>query len=332
MAKKKAQKPRPAIAAAGKKPQTFRVVNEALFKQGEKGERIVANFHLVMTGQVSIMDGTRLKEKQFELTFKKDTRSLPFTISAADFYGQRLLIKIMNEIDAQAVLYGSAKDLRMAAQELSGPSIPDKNIVISSGFDLEGNFHCGGILVTAKAVQEKTRPGVELETGQFTRNLGFLLPDQSKLPALGKHIRSDFLELKSYGVTYPLMGQVALAPFTSVITEITGKEKPAMHLQGSSGGGKTFLGTLAMSFFGVFEGSIPSWSSTANALEAEGYGFRDSLFLIDDYKAAIVPQETVVRIFQGYADSHGRLRLKSSSRIQDHRFIRVFSFQPGKIS
>jgi len=330
MAKKKTQKLRPAIPAAGKRHHTFRVVNEALFKQGERSEKLVANFHLVMTGQISIIDGDRVKDKLFELTFKKATRSLPFMISAADFYGQRLLLKIMNEVDPQAVLYGSAKDLRMAAQELSGPNIPRKKIMVSSGFDLEGNFHFGEILVTPKGVQKKAPPGVELETGQFARNLGFLLPDQSKLPALGRHILSDFLELKGHILTFPLMAHIVLAPFASVITEITGKEKPAIHLQGSSGGGKTFLSTLAMSFFGVFEGSIPSWSSTANALEAEGFGFRDSLFLIDDYKPAVVPQETVIRIFQGYSDSHGRLRLKSNSRIQDHRFIRGLLLSTGE--
>lgn len=330
MSKKKVEVRPGAQNAAGKISHSFRVVNDALFKQDDRKEKLIANFHLLITAQVSIIDGDRVKEKLFELTFKKATRSVPFIISAVDFFSHRLFTRIMNEIDPQAVLYGSLKDLRTAAQELSSPNIPEKKIVAISGFDLEGNFHCGALLVTPKGFQKKGPPGVELETGHFARNLGFLMPEKSKLRALAGHILRDVLWLKSPKVTYPLIGHIALAPFTSAATEITGKEKVAMHLQGSSGCGKTFLGTLAMSFFGKFDGTIPSWSSTANAIEAEGYWFRDGLFLVDDYKAAFVPQETVVRVFQGYADGHGRLRLKSNARTQDHRYIRGLLLSTGE--
>ncbi len=129
---------------------------------------------------------------------------------------------------------------------------------------------------------------------------------------------------------YPLVGHIALAAFASLIGELTGKEKVALHLQGSSGCGKTFLGLLAISFFGRFDGSVPSWSTTHNAAEVEGYWFRDALFLLDDFKAAFVPQETIVRVLQGYADGHGRLRLKSNSHLQDCRYIRGLLLSTGE--
>lgn len=316
--------------AAGKQSSIFRVVMGALYKKQEKGEKLIANFHLLITAQVSVIDGDHVGMRYFEVTYRKATRSISFIVSADDFAGSRLYTRIMNEIDPQAVLYGSLKDLRTAAQELSGPNIPEKSFFASSGFDAEGNYHSKNILITPKGVMRKSDLALDLNRDFVARNLEFLPPEKGKLGALAKTIVSHFLELKSHEVTLPLAGHLALAPFTSLIGELTGREKVAMHLQGPSGCGKTFLGQLALSFFGDFDGKMISWSSTANAIEAEGYPYRDSLFLVDDYKAAFVPQETFVRVFQGHADSHGRLRLRSNSRLQDQRYIRGLLLSTGE--
>ena len=330
MANKKIAMSPAAPKAVGKGSAIFRVVNGALYKKQEKGEKLVANFHLLITARVSVGDGDRTGEKFFEITFKKATRSVSFVVPADDFIGPRLYARIMNEIDPQAVLYGSLKDLRTAAQELSGPNIPEKRFFAGSGFDSEGNYHSRKILITPGGIQEKPDPGLGLESGRSPGNLEFLLPEKDKLLVLGKTIVSDFLELKGHEVTYPLAGHLALAPFASQTPHLTGREKVALHLQGPSGCGKTFLGQLAVSFFGNSDGKITSWSSTANAIEAEGHQYRDSLFMVDDYKAAFVPQETIVRVFQGYADGHGRLRLKSNSRAQDQRYIRGLLLSTGE--
>lgn len=71
---------------------------------------------------------------------------------------------------------------------------------------------------------------------------------------------------------YPLMGHIALAPFTSVTKDLFGKGKAALHGVHRIGG-KTFLGILAMNFFGDFDDRFVSWSSTANAIESEGWFF-----------------------------------------------------------
>ena len=106
------------------------------------------------------------------------------------------------------------------------------------------------------------------------------------------------------------MGHIVLAAFASQIGRI-GKQKPVMHLQGPSGGGKTFLGNLASSFYGAFEDRPLPWTSTANAIESEGFFFRDALFFIDDFKTAIVDPNKVIRIIQNSANSQGRARLSS---------------------
>jgi len=90
-----------------------------------------------------------------------------------------------------------------------------------------------------------------------------------------------------------------------------GFQKPVMHLQGPSGGGKTFLGNLASSFYGAFTDRPLAWTSTDNAIEAEGFLFRDALFFIDDFKTAMVESSKLIRIIQNSANSQGRARLNS---------------------
>jgi hypothetical protein len=320
----------PAKALGSKGHRSFEIDQGALFKIEEKRKKTIANFHLLIQSQWVVVDEGKVKEKRYELILKQGTESHTFNLSQAEFFSQRLKTKIAEVAGPSAVLYGSLKDLQVATQELSGPNIPVKEVLASPGFDSQERYHSGNLLIARGGISKDPAHPLDLDQGNLTRNLGFLPLEKSKMPALGRHIASDFLELKNHAVTYPLMGHIALAPFASVFPEVTGKGKVAMHLQGSSGGGKTFLGQLAISFFGKFEGELPSWSSTANAIEAEGYPFRDSLFLVDDYKAAYVSQETIVRVFQGYADNHGRLRLKSNGQTQDHHYIRGLLLSTGE--
>jgi hypothetical protein len=128
--------------------------------------------------------------------------------------------------------------------------------------------------------------------------------------SLLRHLHGDFLQLKGHNVTYPLMGHIVLSAFASRIGEI-GKQKAVMHMQGPSGSGKTFMGNLAASFYGAFNDRPLPWTSTANAIESEGFLFRDALFFIDDFKPAIVESQKIIRIIQNSANSQGRARLSS---------------------
>jgi hypothetical protein len=331
MKKKKKKPPQaPAKALGSKGHRSFMVEQGALFKIDEKTKKRVADFHLLIQSQLAVMEEGKVREKRYQLVLNHGTKSYTFSLSQSEFLSPRLMMKIAEVAGPSAILRGSLKDLRVATQELSGPNIPMKEVLASPGFDSQGWYHSGNLLIASGGISKDPAPPLDLDQCNSARNLGFLPPERSKMRALGRHMASDFLALKSHGVTYPLIGHIILAPFASVFPEVTGKGKVAMHLQGSSGGGKTFLGQLAMSFFGDFEGELPSWSSTANAIEAEGYPFRDSLFLVDDYKAAYVSQETIVRVFQGYADNHGRLRLKSNGQTQDHRYIRGLLLSTGE--
>jgi len=231
-------------------------------------------------------------------------------LPSEDFCSHRLVNRIFEYAGPDAIVYGNHKDLRIAAQVLSPSPTPVKTITTSMGFNEQGTYLAPGMLISAEGINDSSGIDVDLREGNFSRNLGFLPPNQDVMEDLVRHLHDEFLELKAHSVTFPLMGHTILAAFASQIGRI-GKQKPVMHLQGPSGGGKTFLGNLVSSFYGAFEDRPLPWTSTANAIESEGFFFRDALFFIDDFKTAIVDPNKVTRIIQNSANSQGRVRLSS---------------------
>ena len=309
---------------------TYTVENGRLFKLWARKKILISNFYITISSQKVKTDEGHNRGRLLDLTLHRGGESRQFTLSTNEFLSSRLKSKVLGVAGPLAILYGSARDLRISAQELSGDHIPETSITTSIGFTAEGNFLSRDMLITPEAIIANSDMKVDLSEGNFSRRLGFTYPDDSMLPLLGQHILIDFLNLKSHEVMYPLMGHIALAPFTSVSKELVGKGKTALHLLGPSGGGKTFLGILAMNFYGDFDDRIVSWSSTANAIEAEGWHFRDSLLLLDDYKASVTNPQTVIRILQNHADGHGRGRLKSNARISELRHIRGLLLSTGE--
>ena len=309
---------------------SYTVENGRLFKLWAGKKALIANFHLIISSQKLKTDEGKNRGRLLDLTLHRGGESHQFTLSTDDFESGRLKSKVLEVAGPRAILYGSARDLRISAQELSGDHIPETSVTTSIGFTAEGNFLSRDMLITPGAIIANPDVKVDLSEGNFSRRLGFSHPDDSILPLLGKHILNDFLDLKSHEVMYPLMGHIVLASFSSIIKDLFAKGKAALHLQGPSGGGKTFLGILAMNFYGQFDDRIVSWSSTANAIEAEGSHFRDALFLVDDYKSSVTDPRTVIRILQNHADGHGRGRLKSNSKILEPRHIRGLLLSTGE--
>jgi len=298
-------------------------------KKKEKEKGSIANFDLTIQKQIVVEDNGEIRERRLELAIKMndDDPQIPFTIPCDQFHTRRLQTKILEVAGPSAIIYGSVKELAINAQEKSG-QVPEI-LMQSHGLTPDGDYVSEGMEITRSGIKQSPDIHVNLGDGNFSRHLGFLTPDPKKVRQIGKHIVTHLLELKDHRVTYPFMGHISLAPIASVISSL-GKEKPILHLEGASGGGKTFEGGLGMAFYGDFGEKVPSWTSTPNSLEAEGYWFKDSLFLIDDLKPGFTPQESVVRILQGYSGERGRSRLNSNSTQRKTFFIRGLLLTTGE--
>jgi len=310
---------------------TYRVRNGRLFKLVGDKEIPLANFHLEIVAQHVRTDEGIMVRRDFQINLQLNGETVSLTIPSEDFCSHRLVNRIVEYGGADVIIYGNHKDLRIAAQELSSAPAATKTITTSMGFNDQGVYLAPGMKISAEGITGSPEVDVDLSEGNFSRNLGFLPPDPDRVKNLAGHLHNEFLQLKVHSVTYPLMGHIALAAFASQIGRI-GKQKPVMHMQGPSGGGKTFLGNLASSFYGTFEDRPLPWTSTANAIESEGFFFRDALFFIDDFKTAIVDPKKVTRIIQNSANSQGRARLSSGGdyKITPMRGVRGLILSTGE--
>lgn len=312
------------------KAGSFITIDDELYQVVRNESVRCANFHLIIIARSVLVDEARV-EGQFldlDIHFKGLTRTI--RVSAGDFESGRIMQKIWEAVGTGAILYGPGKTLVIATQELSGSDVPLRQVVTSNGFTADGHYVSPGMRITPEGIFGLEDIEVDLSGGNFSRMIGFSVIDGAGVAELARHIHQNFLNLKSHAVTYPLMGHACLAPFISVITAEMGMKKMAFHLEGPSGSGKTMLASLAMSFFGEFRDHFQAWTSTANAIEREGYSFRDSLFPVDDLKSTIVGPGTVIRVLQNYVDGHGRGRMKSNGGLQTHSYIRGLLLSTGE--
>jgi hypothetical protein len=292
--------------------------------------KLLTNYSATIQTEKIILDEGQIMERRFELAINKGGIETPLTVGSDEFFSSRLPKKVVEALGYGAITYCTPKMLSLAIQEASGDSVPKRVLSNSIGFTPDGNYLAKGILIAPSGIDINPSVEINLEGTSFARYLTLLSPDPERIKALGSHICSDFLKLKQSDVAFPLMGHICLAPFSSQIYAMTGKSKPALHLLGASGAGKTHLGILAQSFFGHFEDRTFSWTSTPNAIEAEGYYFRDSLILVNDFKQSCVDLKAAIRVFQGYADGGGKSRLKPNSKLQNTLYIRGLLLSTGE--
>jgi len=290
-------------------PRSFFKEFGCIYRAKGSNNQPISNFLAKIISQKIIVDEGKTMGRMLQLQAELNGFKCLLDVSSRDFHRNELVKKLIEALGPGAKIYGSPKDLRIGIQELSDTDIPEKIVTTSVGFTPEGNYLSTGMLITPSGIRTEKDIEVHLSGCKLSTSLGFLHPQNETVREVGRHILDDYLELKSHDITYPLIAHICLAPFSSLISHLTGKRKPAMHLSGDSGNGKTFIAGLGSYFFGDFKDHSLSLISTSNAIEQEGFYFRDTLFLVDDFKPGIINRKDMIRIIQQYTEEHGRARM-----------------------
>jgi hypothetical protein len=108
--------------------------------------------------------------------------------------------------------------------------------------------------------------------------------------------------------------------------------KPALHLVGTSGSGKSEIAALMTSFYGSFTRDTPpaQWGDTVNTVEALGYQLADALYWVDDYKTSYADERTFTRFLQSYSRGMGRGRLTREAKLREDRPCRGLLLSTGE--
>jgi hypothetical protein len=108
--------------------------------------------------------------------------------------------------------------------------------------------------------------------------------------------------------------------------------RPAVHLVGTSGSGKSEIASLLTSFYGQFSRDTPpsQWGDTINTVEALGYPLADALYWVDDYKTIYADERTFTRFLQSYSRGMGRGRLTREAKVRHERPCRGLLLSTGE--
>jgi len=112
----------------------------------------------------------------------------------------------------------------------------------------------------------------------------------------------------------------------------TAAPKPALHLVGTTGSGKSEIAALMTSFYGQFSRDTPpaQWGDTVNTVEALGYTLADALYWVDDYKTCYADERTFTRFLQSYSRGMGRGRLTREAKLRQDRPCRGLLLSTGE--
>jgi hypothetical protein len=108
--------------------------------------------------------------------------------------------------------------------------------------------------------------------------------------------------------------------------------RPALHLVGTTGSGKSEIAALMTSFYGEFTRDTPpaQWGDTVNMVEVLGYALADALYWVDDYKTCYADERTFTRFLHAYSRGMGRGRLTREAKLRQERPCRGLLLSTGE--
>jgi hypothetical protein len=305
-------------------------------QDGEPGE-LLANFTLEIDEDIEVQDDIE-KQRIFQGTLKIMGRTETFRITAVEFAdNNKLKAAVFAAGGPEVQIHCRMDQLRTAITATSGQNMPinRRQTTTNSGWNSDSSSYLvPSGRITAKGFEQIDESSgglrVDLNDEEHARFLDMKLLEPEELLRVKRHLVEDLLLLQDRTVTYSLLAATAAAvlqPFAN------GAGRFALWLVGLTGAGKSFLAKLFMNLFGDFpvsSGRFATWSSTPNYLQRQGYFFKDTLYLVDDYKPEVISPYNIVRILQTYADGTARGRLKSDSTTNVSRPIRGLLLSTGE--
>lgn len=314
---------------------SYEVLHSRTFKVNDEGERIqLCNFAARIVKETRYLDG-RTVESYLDIEGTQEDQKgyihpLPrTTVKANDFPGMSW---VLGAWGVRAVINPGnlvKDDLRAAIQLHSTPELEEvyKHIGWQT---VKGNrvyLHAQGA-ITAKGNDPNVSVSLPHDLSRY------VLPEPpTKKADLVKAINA-ILDLTTLAPA-----PIAWTMLAATICPLDGPVDFAVHLTGRTGTFKSEVMSLFQSFFGVEMDArhLPgSWSSTANAIEAQAYLAANAPFVIDDFVPAGTSwqirayQVTADKIIRAQGNQAGRARLTDTSNLQATMYPRGIILSTGE--
>jgi hypothetical protein len=293
----------------------------------------LSNFTMFIDRDTVIRDGPE-ERHQFEGIIRLHGKVAKFSISSEVFASnEQLRAAIFAAAGPKATILCKVDALRTAISRVSAPVA--RTVTTDIGWNETGDAYLvsGGWIDAAgfHPAGEGDAVRVDLGDEEGACWLGMTPLEPARLIKVKQHIVADLMRLHERPVMYTLLAAAALA----VLDRFSGStQRLAVWLKGLTGAGKSFAAKLAMNFFGDFDlrdgTRFANWGSTAFYVQRQGYFYKDSLYLIDDYKPEVIAQRDAVYVLQNYGDGTGRGRLRKDATTNITRPIRGLLLSTGE--
>jgi len=288
---------------------------DGIYVIGDGEERKVSNFHVILKQDQIIDDGVE-ESRWLRGDVHLENEVLPLKMPGSALGTPIEFSKgIFSAVGSAVNFFGTGAEAIVREVALASSQATRTRNEQALGWDKEGRYRTPKESFDANGPVKLDGIEVNLEGQRVADHLGMTWIDDDELLDLGRHIHDDFLEQHPHAVMFPLLGHVFLAPLFSLL-KIQGR--PALMLRGASGCGKTTLARESQSFFGTgfeHENSVETWLSTPNAIQRTGFFFRDSIYVVDDWKVShLRDPATALAVLQAYADGTARQRLMRDAR------------------
>ena len=290
-------------------------------------EKTVAAWSGCVVERISQVNDDGQVEHVTVLELKNDHQTLTLQVPSEMFGDDAALRRFIagRAGEAFTVRAGMGKHLAPAILSLSG-DYPHRTCYRMMGWtpiDERWTYVAPGICINADGVLDDP-PEIELDSR--LRDYGLQDADwQDSLAAFEAMIPVFPKQLAPACIAFALLPLVQRF-FPSAAP------RPAIHLAGTYGSGKSELAALMSSFYGTFSRDTPpaQWGDTINTVEAMGYPLADALYWVDDYKNIYADERTFTRFLQSYSRGMGRGRLTREAKLRKERPCRGTILSTGE--
>lgn len=256
----------------------------------EYGRPITDNFYIVIDTDIEFDDGVeKIHKYRGRIVVDNGASEFKFDVDSRLFATPQDMAKLLSNIGGAKVVFdnNNLKDIRIAMQWTS----EYESRKISQVFGWQGKkvYQSQSSMIFPGIVRGGDS-NVDLSDIPIARNLDIRAITDEEFKVVSKHIVADLMNVHERYPVDCLFGFTFLSPIASQIIESDDWDggRIGMWMVGTSGCGKSYTSLLFQNFFGNFKGKNPvfGWLGTPLSIQDGGYYFKDTLFMVDDFKIA----------------------------------------------
>lgn len=305
---------------------TYEMTGGKTWKITDEGERLLlANFEARISKEIRVMDGINT-DTTLIMSGRKGKSPLPeVRINGAQFH---TMAWVMQQWGTSCVIFPISnvrEDLRAAIQ-------------IESDAEVKTIYRYIGWNLTAQGRQYLHKDGAITAKG-LDATVSVELPPELSRYQLHDKCNEKEAFLASLHLVKIMPPDIGWILWTATYAPLLGPVDFAIHVTGRTGSFKSEMMSLFQSHYGSAMDArhLPgSWSSTANALEAQAYLASNAVFVVDDFVPSGTTwqqksyQTNADKIIRAQGNQAGRARLTDTSNLQQTYYPRGIIFSTGE--